>query len=149
MHCLTHPGAPHHLLACLGFSSCPRGTSPDNSHSSSPGSLTYDMLHICLPIELEVCKHGLGWLYSRVCGLGPSWTGAPIGDCRPEDVGLSGVSISLGRIHDEHRPGDRVLSTFSGSDSTLQLGMECSSLHMCAAKCDCISDFSRILSISV
>ena len=72
-----------------------------------------------------------------------------MGDCRPEDVGLSAVSSSSGSIHLEYRPGDRVLSTFSGSDSTLLFGNECSSLHMLAAKCDCISDFSRVLSISV
>ena len=50
------------------------------------------------------------------------WWVPPIGDCKPEDVGLFGVANSSGGIHLEHRPGDRVLSTFSGSDSTLLLG---------------------------
>ena len=63
------------------------------------------------------------------------------GDCRPEDVGLSGVDIiSLGRIHAELQPGEAVLSS---SDSKVRLGLVCSNLHMCADKCGCISDFSR------
>ena len=41
----------------------------------------------------------------------------------PRKLGLSGVDISLGRIHDEHRPGDAVLRTLSGSDSRLLLGL--------------------------
>ena len=32
-------------------------------------------------------KHGGGGAYSLVCGLGPNWTGAPAGDCIPDDVG--------------------------------------------------------------
>ena len=55
--------------------------------------------------------------------------------------------ISVGRTHDELRPGEAVLSTFSGPDSTLLPGL--SNLHICADKCDCISDLSRILSLSV
>ena len=39
-----------------------------------------------------------------------------------------------------------MLSTFSGSDSTLRLGF--SNLHICTDKCDFISNFSRMLSIS-
>ena len=42
-----------------------------------------------------------------------------------------------------------VFKTLSDSDSTLRLGTDCSSLHILAAKCDCISDFSFTLSISV
>ena len=71
--------------------------------------------------------------------------GAPAGDCRPEDVGLSGVVIiSLGRIHAELRPGDAALSKFSGSGSRVRLGLVCYNLHMCADKCDCVSDFSQV-----
>ena len=69
--------------------------------------------------------------FDEVSGLGPNCIGAPDGDCRPEPVGLSGVDIiSQGRIHDEHRPGETVFNTFSGSDSTLLLGV--SNLHICA-----------------
>ena len=44
------------------------------------------------------------------------------GDCRPDEVGLFGVSSSSGRIHLVLRPGDSGLSTLSGSDSTVLLG---------------------------
>ena len=52
--------------------------------------------HVHLPIELV--EHNMEEVetraYSRVCGLGPNWTGAPAGDCNPDDVGLFGVSSS-------------------------------------------------------
>ena len=44
---------------------------------------------------------------------------------------------------------ERVFKTFSVSDSTVLPGVTCSSLHIFAAMCDFISDFSFILSISV
>ena len=80
--------------------------------------------------------------------LGPTWTGSPIGDWSPPVVGLSGVIIiSCGGMHVEYLPGEAVLRTFSGSDSTLLPGV--SSLHMWADSADFISDFSRVFSISV
>ena len=104
--------------------------------------------HIDYPIEpegyhMEVDEHILALLDLDQVDR------APTGDCNPDEVGLFGVSSSSGRIHREHRPGERVLSTLSGSDSTLRLGTDCSILHMLAAKCECISDFSFMLSISV
>ena len=48
--------------------------------------------HVHLPIELVEHNMEDGRAYSRVCGLGPNWTGAPAGDCNPDDVGLFGVS---------------------------------------------------------
>ena len=52
--------------------------------------------HELLPIALVEYGiwHGGGGVYSLVCGLGPSWTGAPTADWRPDDVGLGGVANS-------------------------------------------------------
>ena len=58
------------------------------------------------------------------------------------------VTSSAGRIHREDLPGESVFRTFSGSDSTLLLGTDCSILHMLAAKRDFVADFSFKLSIS-
>ena len=43
------------------------------------------LLHVHLPIELEVCHMEHGVKYSRVFGLGPSCTGTPTRDCNPDD----------------------------------------------------------------
>ena len=56
-------------------------------------------------------------------GLGPHATGGPLGDCTPPVVGLAGVMSSAGKIHEGERPGHGVLSTFSGSASTVRLGL--------------------------
>ena len=61
--------------------------------------------------------------YCCVTGLGPYATGGPLGDCTPPVIGLKGVINAAGRIHDGERPGHAVLSTFSGSASTLRLGL--------------------------
>ena len=75
-------------------------------------------------------------------GLGPSRTGAPVGVCSPPVVGLSGVIISDDRIHEEHLPGEAVLSTFSGSDSTVRLG--CSSRRIFADSCLHLTLLTRV-----
>ena len=51
--------------------------------------------HELLPIALvESGMEEVGYIHSLVCGLGPSWTGAPTGDWRPDDVGQGGVANS-------------------------------------------------------
>ena len=68
--------------------SSPSGMFPNNSHPSSPS------LACASPHWAGGVQHGAGRAYSRVCALGPSWTGTPTGDCKPDDVGRFGVSSS-------------------------------------------------------
>ena len=61
-------------------------------------------------------------LKGRVIQAGTHATGGPLGDCTPPVVGLSGVTRPEGKIHEGERLGHAVLSTFSGSASTVRLG---------------------------
>ena len=111
--------------------------------------LLHFLLHVHLPIELEVCNMEQGVHILESVDLGQAVLGLlqvtaiPMRSVYSESLVLQEGSIEKRR---ELLAGERVFRTFSGSDPTLLLGTDCSILHMLAAKCDCISDFSFMLS---
>ena len=81
------PPSPSRPQQPLLAARCVNGTlvRPDRAEEESPSTACRQSM---------VTAPGGGGVYSFVCGLGPNWTGAPTGDCMPDDVGLCCVSNS-------------------------------------------------------
>ena len=135
LHYLIHPGAPHSPM------DCPRGLDPDlEALLQTIHILLLYLWHVHLPIELEVCnmekgEHTLESADLDQVGLGLLQVTATLmrsvysESLVHQEVSIESICLEI------------VLRTFSGSDSTLLLGTECSSLHMLAAKCESSQTF--------